>query len=49
MGKLIRAIILLILLALIGLVIYAYAGQMFGADFSAPQSERRIPVELHGS
>lgn len=48
MGKLIRAILFLIVLAMIALVVYAYAGPMFGADFSAPQSETRIPVELHG-
>ncbi|MGX9350228.1 hypothetical protein ACS3QZ_03415 [Shimia sp. W99] len=49
MGKLIRAILGLVLLAVIALVAYAYIGPIFGADFSAPQSETRIPVELHGN
>ncbi|SFM13682.1 hypothetical protein [Shimia aestuarii] len=49
MGKLIRAILGLVLLAIIALVAYAYIGPIFGADFSAPQSETRIPVELHGN
>ena len=49
MGKLIRAILGLVVLALIALVAYAYIGPIFGADFSAPQSEMRIPVELHGN
>ncbi|PSL17426.1 hypothetical protein [Shimia abyssi] len=49
MGKLLRAILFLIVLAAIALVGYAYLGPMFGADFSAPQSETRIPVELNGS
>ena len=48
MGKLIRAILALVLLAVIALVIYAYVGPMFGADFSAPQGEIGIPMELDG-
>ncbi len=49
MGKLVRALAILLILAIIGLVAYAYFGPFFGADFSAPQSEIRIPVELNGS
>ncbi|SFK65395.1 hypothetical protein [Shimia haliotis] len=49
MGKLVRALAILLLLAIIGLVAYAYFGPFFGADFSAPQTEIRIPVELNGS
>jgi hypothetical protein len=48
MGKLIRAILTLVVLSALGLVAYAYVGPIFGADFSAPQSEVRIPVELNG-
>ncbi len=48
MGKLIRAILVLAVLAVIALVVYAYLGPMFGADFTAPQSEVRIPMELDG-
>ena len=49
MGKLARAIALLILLGIVALVAYAYIGPMFGADFSAQQSEIRLPVELDGN
>ncbi|MGR3712205.1 MAG: hypothetical protein ACU0A6_03670 [Shimia sp.] len=49
MGKLLRALAILLLLAILGLVAYAYLGPIFGADFSAPQSEIRVPVELNGS
>lgn len=30
----------------VALVAYAYLGPFFGADFSAPQTETRIPVTL---
>lgn len=30
----------------VALVAYAYLGPFFGADFSAPQIETRIPVTL---
>ena len=48
MGKVIRALLVLLLLAALALVAYAYLGPIFGADFSAPQTETRIPVELQG-
>ncbi len=48
MGKLFRAILILVLLAVLALISYAYLGPIFGADFSAPQTEIRVPVELHG-
>lgn len=48
MGKLIRALLILVVLAMVALVAYAYLGPIFGADFSAPQSEVRIPLELSG-
>ena len=47
MGKLIRALFYLIVIAGIGLVGYAYIGPIFGADFSAPQTEIREPVTLN--
>jgi len=41
-----RWLLYLLLLAAAGLVIYAYAGPYFGADFSPPQTEIREPVTL---
>ncbi|MGR3637233.1 MAG: hypothetical protein ACU0BK_15105 [Shimia sp.] len=49
MGKLVRALAILLLLGIIGLVAYAYMGPFFGADFSPAQTETRVPVELNGS
>ncbi|GAA6165096.1 hypothetical protein NBRC116590_28000 [Pelagimonas sp. KU-00592-HH] len=46
MGKLILFLFLLVALAAIGLVGYAYVGPILGADFSAPQQEIRVPVTL---
>ena len=46
MGKLIRLIIILVVLAGLGLVAFAYVGPILGADFSAPQTEIREPVTL---
>ncbi|MBO9397291.1 hypothetical protein J7399_15070 [Shimia sp. R9_1] len=48
MGKVIRALLVLFVLAALALVAYAYVGPIFGADFSAQQNEIRIPVELQG-
>lgn len=48
MGKLFRALLILIVLAAIALTVYAYLGPMFGADFSAQQTETRIPLQLNG-
>ncbi|MBO9473348.1 hypothetical protein J7413_07330 [Shimia sp. R10_1] len=48
MGKVFRALVALLVLAAIALVVYAYVGPIFGADFSAKQTEIRIPVELQG-
>jgi hypothetical protein len=33
-------------ISVIGLAGYAYIGPYFGADFSAPQNETRVPVTL---
>ena len=47
MGRLIKFLIYLICLGFIGLVAYAYLGPFFGADFTAPKSEIREPVNLN--
>ena len=46
MFRLTKYLFILVVLAFIGLVGYAYIGPFFGADFSAPQSETRVPVTL---
>lgn len=48
MGKLLRALLILMVVSAIGLVVYAYLGPMFGADFSPQQREIRAPVTLNG-
>ncbi|WP_238366563.1 hypothetical protein [Mesobacterium pallidum] len=46
MWRIIRWLFYLAVLAVIALVIYAYVGPFFGADFGAPQTEIRVPVTL---
>ena len=46
MGRLIRWLFYLVILAGIALVAYAYIGPWFGADFSAPATEVREPIVL---
>ncbi|MCA0996587.1 MULTISPECIES: hypothetical protein [Roseobacteraceae] len=46
MGRLLKPLFFLLVLAAIALVAYAYVGPYFGADFSPPQTEIRQPVEL---
>ena len=46
MSKLIKYMIYLVILAISGIVLYAYVGPFFGVDFSAQQNEIRIPVVL---
>ena len=46
MLRLIKGLFYLVVLCAIGLVAYAYLGPMLGADFSAPQSAVRVPLEL---
>lgn len=46
MGRLFKYLIYLLILAALGLVIYAYLGPWFGVDFSAPQGEITLPVTL---
>ncbi len=47
MGRLIKYLFYLAILAAIGLVAYAYLGPWFGADFAPPRAELRLPVTLN--
>ena len=46
MQLLIKWLLYLAVAALVCLVAYTYIGPYFGADFSAPQTEIRVPVTL---
>ncbi|MEM9636120.1 MAG: hypothetical protein AAGA94_00615 [Pseudomonadota bacterium] len=46
MSRIFKFLVFLIVVGAIGLVGYAYVGPFFGADFSAPQDEVRVPVTL---
>ncbi|MGB1235829.1 MAG: hypothetical protein ACPG5U_08855 [Planktomarina sp.] len=46
MLRLISFFAVLFILVAVGLIAYAYLGPLLGADFSAPQSQIRIPLEL---
>ncbi|MGX9354062.1 hypothetical protein ACS3SW_02540 [Roseobacteraceae bacterium S113] len=46
MGRLIKYLFYLLVLAGIALTAYAYVGPFFGADFSPPAQEIRQPVTL---
>ena len=46
MGRVFKVLIFLVVIGFIGLVGYAYVGEFFGANFSPPQSEVRVPVTL---
>lgn len=46
MGRLIKLLFFIAIFGFIGLVGYAYIGPFFGADFSSPQAEVRLPVVL---
>ncbi|CUH77139.1 hypothetical protein [Tropicibacter naphthalenivorans] len=48
MGRIIKWLFYLLVLGAIALVAYAYLGPTFGADFSPPQTEIRVPVQLDG-
>lgn len=47
MGRLIKYLIYLIVLAFLGLVAYAYVGPYLGVSFAPPQTEKRAPVTLN--
>lgn len=50
MGRIFKWLVYLLIIAVIGLIAYAYIGPtLFPADFSPPQTERREAVELDGS
>ena len=46
MGRIIKWLIIIAILASIALVAYAYLGPFFGADFSPPEQEIRESLEL---
>lgn len=46
MFRLFKLLIFLAIIGFIGLVGYAYVGEYFGANFSPPQAETRVPVTL---
>ncbi len=47
MWRLIKAVLFLVVLAAVGLVVYAYVGPVFfPADFAAPSQEVTSPVTL---
>lgn len=46
MGRMLKWLFYLIVLGFIALVIYAYVGPFFDAEFSPDPTEIRIPVEL---
>lgn len=46
MQRLIKWLLYLAVAALVCLVAYTYIGPYFGADFSVPQTEIRVPVTL---
>jgi hypothetical protein len=46
MGRLIKLLFFIMVLGFVALVGYTYVGPFFGADFSAPQAEVRLPLVL---
>ncbi len=46
MGRIIKWLFILAILAVLALVAYAYLGPFFGADFSPPTQEIRQSIEL---
>ncbi|WP_170222766.1 hypothetical protein [Marimonas lutisalis] len=46
MGRIIKWLFILAILAVIALIAYAYLGPFFGADFSPPEQEIRQVIEL---
>ncbi|MGR3468372.1 MAG: hypothetical protein ACU0CI_10860 [Shimia sp.] len=46
MLRILKYLVYLLVLAAIGLVVYAYIGPILGADFSPPIETRSVPIEL---
>ena len=46
MGRIVKLLRFVLIISFIGLASYAYLGEYFGADFSPPQTETRVPVTL---
>ncbi len=46
MGRIFKGLFFLIVVGFVGLVGYAYVGEFFGANFSPPLAEHRVPVIL---
>ena len=46
MGRIIKWLLIIVILAVIALIAYAYIGPFFGADFSPPTQEIRQSIEL---
>ncbi len=49
LGRLIKWLIYLLIIAFIALVAYAYLGPFFGADFTPPREEIRQEIILEGN
>jgi hypothetical protein len=47
MGRIIKWLFILCVLGFVGLVVYAYLGPFFGADFSPKQTAVTQQIELH--
>ncbi len=46
MWRLIKLVLILVVLAALSFVAYAYFGPLLGADFSPPKETVTVPVEL---
>ncbi len=46
MGRIFKLLIFILIISFVGLASYAYLGEYFGANFSPPQTETRVPVTL---
>lgn len=49
MGRIIKWLFIMAIIAMVALVAYAYLGPFFGADFSPAQQEIRKSIELDAS
>lgn len=46
MGRIFKWLVILLILAVIALIAYAYVGPFFGVDFAPPAQEIRQTIEL---